>query len=202
MSPLDAATADLRQRLGKGARYDSDAAPALELAWARRGTAYFARKLNELTDDELLAADDLGRKRRSVVCRIGHEARALAQLVEWARLGQLSPDRDPLLSIDAAVRNSTSLPAAAIRYLFKHAEVHLNVEWRDLDARGWQSALRLPTGELLPISSIPARRAVSLWQSTVELENGGSTSDFPAELTTFIRKGAAGRNSKLNHQGS
>jgi maleylpyruvate isomerase len=47
------ARALLRERQGAGARYDSPIAPARDLLWARRGTAYFARKLNELSDSEL-----------------------------------------------------------------------------------------------------------------------------------------------------
>ncbi len=191
MSELDAETARLRERLGKGARYDSSAAPAHELAWARRGTAYFARKLNELADDELMAGSDLGLMRRRIACRIGHEARALAQIVEWTRLGKYSPATDPLATVEHSAMQSASLPAAAIRHLFKHAEVHLNVEWRDLDAAGWGAAITLPGGRPLAIRDTPALRAVSIWQSTVDLKNGGSAADFPPELDAFMRSGAA-----------
>ena len=50
---LEAARAALQARQGEGARYDAATAPARDLDWARRGTAYFARMLNGLSDAAL-----------------------------------------------------------------------------------------------------------------------------------------------------
>ena len=66
------------------ARTDQATDPGLqeELLQARRGTAFFARKLNELTDAEL-DGDSLlpGWTRRHVTAHVGYNARAIARLV-------------------------------------------------------------------------------------------------------------------------
>src|SRR5690606_34928742 len=83
-----AAHEQLRARQGRGARYDSAGAPASDLLLARRGTAYFARKLNELADTDLdLPSLREGWSRRHLIAHIGYHARALAHAMEGARAG-------------------------------------------------------------------------------------------------------------------
>ena len=68
------------------ARHDQTTDPVLldALLQARRGTAFFARKLNELTDADLDGVSLLpGWTRRHVVAHVGYNARAIARLVEW-----------------------------------------------------------------------------------------------------------------------
>ncbi len=78
-----AGRAALRLRQGRGARYDAPVAPTHDLLLARRGTAYFARKLNELSDAQLDGSSLCrGRARRHVVAHVAYHARSLAQLIE------------------------------------------------------------------------------------------------------------------------
>ncbi len=78
-----AAREALKARVGKGARFDAPNAPADDLLLARRGTAYFARKLMELSDEALYepAAID-GLSRAYVVARLscGAQHQALEAL--------------------------------------------------------------------------------------------------------------------------
>lgn len=192
MTALDDARSALRERLGVGARYDDPAAPAKELAWARTGTAYFARKLNELTDAELLAPTTVGdRSRRRVVAEVSYQARALAQYIEWARMRVDRPTSDPFSSISDDVALAVTLQAGALRNLFQHSEVHLNVEWRDLDAEGWSAVLRMPGGTQMPVRRTAWIRAFSIWLRAVDLGNGGSFDDFPADLIDAMLQDAA-----------
>lgn len=178
----EAARLALRERLGKGARYDAAAAPARELAWARLGTAYFARKLNEL-DDEALDAPALqpGWTRRHVVSLVGYQARALALQVEEARTGA---EHVPLGAAEwrEQIALGVTLPTRALRNLFDHAEVHLNVEWRDLSDAGWERSVRGEEGRLMPIRHTAWMRCRAIWVHAVDLDNGGSFLDFPAEV--------------------
>jgi len=82
------ARALLRERQGAGARYDAPTAPAADLLLARRGTAYFARQLNGLTDAELTGPSAIaGWARSRVVVGVAFQARWLARLAAAARLG-------------------------------------------------------------------------------------------------------------------
>jgi maleylpyruvate isomerase len=182
---LDLETIKLRERLGKGARYDATSAPALELDWARRGTAYFARKLNELTDDELDRPTLIsGWSRRRLIGHVGHQARALSRIVEAARTGQPwseASDEERLAELNAA-----TLPARALRNLFYHSEVHLNVEWRDLTASGWNATVILDGGRSVPVRETPATRARAVWIHAVDLDSTGSFRDFPSDFLDWL----------------
>lgn len=177
----------LRERLGPGARYDSRAAPQGDLALARLGTAYFARKLNEMTDEALSHPSLVpGWKRRHVVAAVGFEARRLARIVEAARCGR---DEEFLAEPEAQnedVDFGATLPDHALRYLFKHSEVHLNVEWRDLDDSAWQRRVTSLSGLEVPVRDTPWLRAREIWMRAVDLGCGGSYFDFPPDVTARL----------------
>lgn len=181
--PEDEARRWLRERQGIGARYDSDAAPAADLLLARRGTAYFARRLNELSDAELDNPSLVpGWSRRHVIANVGYQARHLARLVEAAR-GDESDEHlaEPENQIEDIAFGAT-LPAHALRYLFKHSAVHLSVEWRDLDGAQWETSVRTLDGRLVPIKTTPYLRAREIWWRAIDLNNGGSERDLPKDL--------------------
>lgn len=181
------AKARLRQRQGAGARYDSPAAPARDLLWARRGTAYFARHLNALSDSELDAPSRIpGWARRHVVAHVGYHARGLARLVEAARNGSWEEKlAEPETQIED-VEFGATLPAHALRYLFRHAEVHLNVEWRDLDEAGWHARVRALDGQIVPIRNTPWLRAREIWLRALDLDTGRTSADFPQDFVMTL----------------
>lgn len=190
----DKAREALRERQGKGARYDSPAAPATPLALARLGTAYFARKLNELPDAALGAPSLVpGWSRRHVIASIGFQARALARLVEAARERRAEEILHEPEAQNEDVDFGATLPDHALRYLFHHSEVHLNVEWRDLDAAGWEASVRTLDGSNVAVAQTPWMRATEIWLGAVDLANGGSSRDFPPQLIAHLLAEAGGR---------
>jgi maleylpyruvate isomerase len=181
------ARAELRARQGAGARYDATAAPAQALDLARRGTAYFARLVNNLDDDDLHGPSRVaGRNRRWLIASIGLQARMLAESVAWARANagrdilpfKLEADKE---DIDFAA----TLPSQALRNLFAHSEVHLNVEWRDLTNEGWQVTVRDAKGFTMAMTQTPVTRATALWQAALDLNAGSRRADMPAALEAF-----------------
>lgn len=180
---LDLAREQLRERQGAGARYDAAAAPATELAWARTGTAYFARKLNELTDAELTEPSLLpGWSRASLVAHVGYNARALTRLCEWAATGVETPMYASPEQRLAEIVNGSTLPARALRNLFLHSEVHLNVEWRDLTDEAWDNEVRTAQGRTVAVRETAWMRTREVWIHAVDLDNDGSFLDFPAAV--------------------
>ncbi len=153
--------AALVARQGGGARYDAAEAPAEELLLARRGTAYFARVLNGLSDTELT---DPAVAR--VVVDVGYGARDMAERLAALRTGVWQPG-----AVNAA---AISLPARALRGLFEHSAIHLDVEWRDLPGPLWGSVLE-GTGWIA--SDTPMIRARVIWNAAVEI--GGRARDLP-----------------------
>lgn len=180
---LAAARLELRRLQGPGARYDSSRAPALELDWARRGTAFFARKLNELGDDELALPSALpGWTRAELIAHVGYNARALTKLTEWARTGIETPMYDSALQRTGEIRWGGTLPARALRHLFDHSAVHLNVEWRDLTDEQWDHDVLTAQGRTVAVRETAWMRAREVWIHAVDLVNGASFREFPQGL--------------------
>lgn len=184
-SGLEAARAALRQRQGLGARYDAPGAPARELDWARRGTAYFARKLNELSDGDLDRSSRVpGWSRRHIVACVAYHARMLTRLTESARTGMaILPYRTPGQR-DEEIDDGATLPAGALRHLVAHADVHLNVEWRDLTTQQWDSPLSY--GDGATARTTPWLRAKQVWLRALDLGNGADPRDFPHDFLVAL----------------
>ncbi|WBU64188.1 maleylpyruvate isomerase N-terminal domain-containing protein [Paracoccus aerodenitrificans] len=182
MSDLDRARADLRAQQGAGARYDSDAAPAEALHIARRGVAYMARLVNQLDEAALWQGSARpGWTRRRIIAANALQAREIAQALEDAT-GQQGDRAD---TSEAAVNLAETLPSRALRHLASHADIHLNVVWRDLTDEDWDLPVTLSNG------SVPARetadlRAQRIWQDAMDLGAGGRLRDVPAILRDRI----------------
>ncbi len=160
---------------------------AASLLLMRRGQAYWARKLNELRDDEFDAPSLLpGWSRRHLVAHVGFNARAVARLVEWARTGVETPMYDSDTQREEEIDFGATLPVEALRNLAAHAAVHLNVEWRDLPADAWSAEVRTAQGRLVPASETVWMRTREVWIHAVDLDNGGSVRDFPPELHELL----------------
>ncbi|WP_269936691.1 maleylpyruvate isomerase family mycothiol-dependent enzyme [Arthrobacter sp. HY1533] len=167
------------------ARHDLTTDPRLQdaLLQARRGTAFFARKLNELSDDEL-DGDSLlpGWSRRHVVAHVGYNARAIARLIEWAATGVETP-----MYLSPAARNQeidfgATLSPIALRNLTDHAAVHLSVEWRDLPDANWGNQVKTAQGRTVPASETVWMRTREVWIHAVDLNNGATVGDIPAPI--------------------
>lgn len=178
-----AARLALRRRQGLGARYDAPAAPAEDLLLARRGTAYFARKLNELTDADL---GDWSRqknwRRRRLIAQICRHARTLALLLASARIGIAPPPPPTPDARDAEIALGATLPPRALRSLFRHTEIHLNVEWRDLSDTQWDAPLGAFEGQAITARDTPVQRAIEIWRGALDLGNGGRVADVPERI--------------------
>jgi maleylpyruvate isomerase len=188
MSDLAAARDALRQRQGRSARYDSSEAPTQALAQARLATAYFARKLNELNDAALYEpSHHTGWTRAHVVCDVAYQARALSRQIEAASAGAKVPamynSEDALV---AELELGATLPPHAIRHLFDHSAIHLNVVWRDLSSLGWEQLSADENAEMRTLRQTPHERAAKLWQSAIKLGNGARIQDIPPEFRISI----------------
>lgn len=180
---IDTARMALRQRQGSGARYDADNAPARELDWARRGTAYFARLLNDLPATALDEASAVaGFTRRRLIAYIGYHARLTSEMIAWARTGEDGAFPRAARVNEADLEFGVTQPSRALRYLFDHSQAHLNVEWRDLDATGWNGSIADAGGRMISLRSTPVMRAAALWLHAVDLDSGGRFADMPDDL--------------------
>ena len=184
---LTDAERELRARQGAGARYDAESAPHADLSLARRGTAYFARKLNELTDADLDGPSLMPSwSRRHVIAHVGYNARALTHLTEWARTDVETPMYSSPEVRERQMARGVTLPARALRHLFEHAAVHLNVEWRDLTDEQWDHPVTTAQGRSIQVRETAWMRAREVWVHAIDLDNDGSFLDFPREFVDRV----------------
>jgi maleylpyruvate isomerase len=168
-----------------GARTDrvSDPQLAAQLLLARRGHAFFARKLNELRDEEFAAPSRVpGWSRAHVIAHVGYHARAMARLIEGAAAGAEARMYDSPHQHAEEVSFGATLPVEALRNLVAHAAVHLNVEWRDLPESAWRRPVVLDDGAVVAASETVRLRAREVWLRSLDLRNGAVVTDLPAEL--------------------
>ncbi|MDQ0618421.1 maleylpyruvate isomerase family mycothiol-dependent enzyme [Arthrobacter globiformis] len=177
------------------ARHDQTDDPRLQeaLLQARRGTAFFARKLNELSDAEL-DGDSLlpGWTRRHVVAHVGYNARAVARLVEWAATGVETPMYPSTEVRNHEIDFGATLSPTALRNLFDHSAVHLNVEWRDLPGDDWHNKVKTVQGRVVPAEETVWMRTREVWVHAVDLDNGASFEDIPAPVLERLLKDITG----------
>ncbi|MEE9095900.1 maleylpyruvate isomerase family mycothiol-dependent enzyme [Pseudarthrobacter phenanthrenivorans] len=177
------------------ARHDQTTDPRLQedLLQARRGTAFFARKLNELSDAELDGGTRLpGWTRRHVVAHVGYNARAIARLVEWAATGVETPMYPSPEARNHEIDFGATLSPIALRHLFDHSAVHLNVEWRDLPSDAWHHKVKTAQGRTVPAEETVWMRTREVWMHAVDLDNGASFSDIPAPVLERLIKDITG----------
>lgn len=126
-----------------------------------------------------------GWTRRHVVAHVGYHARGLARLVKVAREGGFREEVDPDIPLES-VDHGATLPAHALRYLFQHSAVHLNVEWRDLTGIGWRAHVQDLESRTVEISRTPMRRALEIWRCALALNNGAAIDDVPRGLSSAL----------------
>jgi maleylpyruvate isomerase len=177
------------------ARHDQTTDPVLleGLLQARRGTAFFARKLNELSDADL-DADSLlpGWTRRHVTAHIGYNARAIARLIEWAATGVETPMYSSPEARNHEIDFGATLSPIALRHLFDHSAVHLNVEWRDLPAEAWHHKVKTAQGRIVPAEETVWMRTREVWVHAMDLDNGATFADIPARVLARLLKDITG----------
>src|SRR5829696_6217665 len=150
------------------------------LLLARRGTAFFAHRLAELTDDEL-DSDTLlnGWTRRHLLAHVGYNAAALCRLLDWAATGVETPMYGSTEQRNEEIKEGATLSAAALRNLFDHTVARLDEKWRHLPPSAWDAEVRTAQGRTVPASETVWMRTREVWIHAVDLASGGRFSDFP-----------------------
>ncbi|QZS58012.1 maleylpyruvate isomerase family mycothiol-dependent enzyme [Rhodococcus opacus] len=147
---------------------------------ARRGTAYFAQRLAELSDEQLSEPTGLaGWSRRHLVAHVGYNAAALCRLLDWAASGVETPMYASAEQRGREIAEGATLSAAALRNLFDHTVARLDEKWRNLPASAWEAQVRTAQGRLVPVSETAWMRTREVWIHAVDLGNGGRFGDFP-----------------------
>jgi maleylpyruvate isomerase len=167
--------------------YFADLDLSERLLIARHGTAYFAQRLAELSDNDF-GGDTLlpGWSRRHVVAHVGYNAAALCRLMDWAVTGVETPMYESVEQRGREISEGATLDPAALRNLFDHTVARLDEKWRHHPASAWSAQVRTAQGRLVPASETAWMRIREVWIHAVDLANGGRFADFPAVVLNSL----------------
>jgi maleylpyruvate isomerase len=153
---------------------------AERLLIARRGTDYFARRLDELSDADLEHDSMLPDwTRRHVVAHLGYNADALCRLLDWAATGIETPMYASVEARAAEIADGATASPAALRNQFERGVARLNEKWRDLPDAAWDAMVRNSQGQAIPAAATVWMRVREVWIHAVDLNAGARFADFP-----------------------
>lgn len=173
------------------AHYDLTTDPQLqaELLTVRRGTAFWHRKVEELSDTQLDEPTLLpGWTRRHLIAHVGYNARAITRLVQWANTGVETPMYASPAQRSHEIELGATMPARALRNLNHHAAVSLNVEWRDTPADKWDYEIKTAQGRTVPLTETVWMRTREVWLHAIDLNNGARIADIPEDVQVRLLK--------------
>lgn len=166
----------------------NDAAVRDGLSLARHATANFNRVLLHLRPDDFGGSTRISEVNRAeLIARLSYQARRMATLCESLRT---QTPAIPLLesATQDEIRYGATMPVQALRNLFQHSAVHLNVEWRDLPAEAWFHPLKLDYGsDRSTMVELVRYRATELWESAAALDTGQTEQSIPEPLRQYRR---------------
>ncbi|MET0451928.1 MAG: maleylpyruvate isomerase family mycothiol-dependent enzyme [Mycobacterium sp.] len=150
---------------------------------ARRGTAYLAQRVAELTDSDF-DGDTLldGWTRRHLVAHAAYNAVALCRLLDWAATGEETPMYASTEHRAREIAEGATLNAGALRNLFAHSCARLDEKWRHLPSAAWLETVRTAQGRQVPAEETVWMRTREVWIHAVDLDNGGRFADFPVPV--------------------
>lgn len=150
---------------------------------ARRGTAYLARRIAELTDSDFDDATLLdGWTRRHLVAHAAYNAVALCRLLDWAVTGKETPMYASTEQRGREIADGATLNAGALRNLFLHSCARLDEKWRHLPRAAWTETVRTAQGRQVPAEETVWMRTREVWIHAVDLDNGARFGDFPVPV--------------------
>ena len=148
----------------------------------RRGTTYFRRTLERLSDGEFDEASLLpGWSRRHVIAHVSYNADGICQLLNWARSGVETPAYASAEARAREIEIGATFDPPTLRKLCEDSAARLDRQCRDLPEEAWRAQIRVQ-GRVVPASTTLWRRTREVWLHAVDLNNGASFTHFPAEL--------------------
>lgn len=157
-----------------------------DLRLVRQGTAFFAKILDELPDDDFVLPSLLPDWSRShVIAHVGYNARALHNLMEWASTGVEHPMYGSAEARDLEIEQGSTLSPHELRTLYRQSAADLDAAWAAMTDTGWNSEVRGRSG-LIPASKTLWMRSREVWLHAVDLDAGANFSDLPAGFLSHL----------------
>lgn len=171
------------------------------LRWTAIGTQLCEKALAVLDDAALGANSPLpGWKRAHVVAHLDGNARALVNLVTWARTGVETPMYSSMDQRNADIEAGVALPTAELRERFAQSRAALANGMAQLSEQAWGADVVTAQGRTVPASEVPWMRAREVMVHAVDLDAGIGFDDLPQDFLEALLDDVVARRSSLDGQ--
>jgi maleylpyruvate isomerase len=171
------------------------------MRWTALGTQLCERALASVDDDALADPSALpGWSRAHLVAHLDGNARALRNLVTWARTGVETPMYSSMAQRDADVATGAALPPRELRERFAQSRTALANGMARLSEQAWGAEVRTIQGRTVPASEIPWLRSREVMVHAVDLLGGVTFDDLPGDFLAALLDDVAARRSTLDSQ--
>jgi maleylpyruvate isomerase len=151
--------------------------------WMTDGHRYLGSRLAQLGDDELSAPSALpGWTRRHLLSHLGHNARALRNLVHWAATGEPTPMYSAPAARASEIDSGASWEPQRLRAFVEAEQGALATALAQLDGEQLGAEVITAQGRQVRAAVLPWLRTRELWIHAVDLHRDADFSDFPAPL--------------------
>lgn len=150
---------------------------------AKAGQAHFEDYLSRLSDADLDGPSDLdGWTRKHVIAHFGYNAQALRRLANWAHTGEKTLMYESTDQRGEEIEKGSKLSAAELRELVPSAAKSLFEGWDMLTDEEWLHPILTAQGRTTPVNDTPWMRNREAWVHAIDLANGASFAEVPAEV--------------------
>lgn len=161
--------------------------------WMEQWADRFLAVASGLDDTQLGAASGLPDwTRKHVVAHVAANARAIGNLIHWARTGEKTPMYGSPQARAETIEVRMKLPRAELLDELRAADEELARDMQSLTAAQWATEVGTASGRTVPASETVWMRARELGIHAVDLHAGVGFADLPSEyLARLCREVAA-----------
>ena len=161
--------------------------PRDRLEWMQDGEAFFLDGLDGLGDDDLREPSALpGWSRAHVVSHFSRNARALINLLDWARTGVATPMYPSVEARAEGIEEGAHQtgPTCEPRRTVRRGSCRTRAAAMAVDA--WDGEIRTALGRATTGAEVPWMRVRETWVHTIDLDAGARVEQIPDEIAVAL----------------
>ena len=161
--------------------------PRDRLDWMRDGEAFFLGGLDGLDDDDLREPSGLpGWSRAHVVSHFSRNARALINLLDWARTGVATPMYPSVEARAEGIEEGSHQSPADLRAEAHAASLQLKDATAAMPEAAWEGAIRTALGRATTGAEVPWMRVRETWVHAVDLDASRRIEQIPDAISLAL----------------
>lgn len=163
------------------------AVPRDRLEWMSQGEVFFLGRLDSVNDAALREPSALpGWTRAHVVSHFSRNARALINLLDWARTGVATPMYPSVEARADGIEEGSHQSAAELRAEAIAASKHLQDATAAMPDSAWDGEIRTALGRKTNGAEVPWMRVRENWVHAVDLDAGGRFDQIPEAVVVAL----------------